>query len=123
MRRDVKVLNTILEYCDNIIEDVNYFGNDEETFMENPQYQRSTAFSIFQIGEMTKRLSPELRTNYPDMDWRGMCGIRDVIVHGYEHIRLESIWESIQNDIPVIKSRCKEIITELESQADDDDAQ
>lgn len=42
-------------------EAVETFGSDIEDFLDNKVYQTSTAFSILQIGELVKRLSPELR--------------------------------------------------------------
>lgn len=113
MKRDIKILNTIIKYCDDILDDVDFFGEDEGDYLENPRFQRSTSFSIFQIGELAKRLSLELKSMYPDVDWKGICGMRDVIGHGYEYIRLESMWETIRTDIPELKLKCTKILSAL----------
>jgi len=41
-----------------------------------------------QIGENIKSLPPEMTKKYPDVHWRGIAGMRDIIAHGYEGIDL-----------------------------------
>lgn len=67
MRRDIGILRDIVKYCDIVNEAVEMFGSDEEDFLDNKVYQTSTAFSILQIGELVKRLSPELRDEFGDV--------------------------------------------------------
>jgi uncharacterized protein with HEPN domain len=54
------------------------------------------------IGEATKRLSPELRDRHPQIPWRQMAGLRDVVVHEYDDINLEIIQDIAELELPAI---------------------
>ncbi len=52
------------------------------------------------IGEATKRLSGELRDQHPTIPWRTMAGMRDRLIHGYEVVRIDRIYEAVTVVIP-----------------------
>jgi uncharacterized protein with HEPN domain len=54
------------------------------------------------IGEAAKRLPDELRLRYPDIPWKGMSGTRDRIIHGYDNVDLQIVWDVVKRDIPQI---------------------
>jgi uncharacterized protein with HEPN domain len=55
------------------------------------------------VGEAAKRLPPDLRRQYPDIPWKVMAGMRDRIVHGYDIVDLEIVWDVVKRDIPQVK--------------------
>jgi uncharacterized protein with HEPN domain len=65
------------------------------------------------IGEATKHLSPELKQSHPEIQWRGMAGFRDVLIHNYMGVDLEEVWNILKNELPQIKSSLKAIMVEL----------
>jgi len=52
------------------------------------------------IGEAVKRLPPEVKDQRPDMPWREIAGMRDVIAHAYFALDLGLVWDAIQRDVP-----------------------
>jgi uncharacterized protein with HEPN domain len=66
------------------------------------------------IGEATKRLPEELRQRYPDIPWRGMAGMRDRIIHGYDNVDLQIVWDVVKQDIPEIKPKIEQILIDYE---------
>lgn len=52
------------------------------------------------MGEATKRLSLALREAHPDIPWRRMAGMRDLLIHSYDDIELEVVYDAVTAVIP-----------------------
>ena len=78
MKRDALYLRHILEAIQKI---QTYTAAGHEAFMKGSHWQDATMRQLEIIGEATKQLSRELRAQYPDVPWRRMAGLRDVLIH------------------------------------------
>ena len=114
MRPEIETLKSIVDYCRAISDDVSFFGNDVETYLENSRYQRSVTFSLFQIGEKTKNLRKNFGSRYDTDYWKKIAGLRDVIGHGYDAIDHNITWKIVVIDVPELERVCERIISELE---------
>lgn len=63
------------------------------------------------IGEATKRLSKEFRTQHPSIPWKAIAGMRDVITHDYDEVDLDEIWTVINEDLPKLFNYIKTLVT------------
>ncbi len=59
--------------------------------------------NLINIGELVKVLSMNFRSRYTDISWKSIAGMRDIVAHKYQSLRMEDIWITIQDDIPVLK--------------------
>ncbi|GAB4374833.1 MAG: DUF86 domain-containing protein [Elainellaceae cyanobacterium] len=75
-------------------------GVDRAALEANDEKVSAILYQITIIGEATKRLSPEIRQQHPEIPWRDIAGMRDVIVHEYDQIDLDVVWDVIQNRLP-----------------------
>ena len=57
-------------------------------------------FNLSQIGELVGKLSPEFIESTPHIPWRKIKGMRNKIVHDYEGIRLNIVWEVLTDFLP-----------------------
>ncbi len=64
------------------------------------------------IGEAARCVPEELTEKYPDIPWKEMRDIRNVIVHEYFGISLEILWETIQTDLPPLPDMLKKLLTD-----------
>jgi len=65
------------------------------------------------IGEAVKRVSVKIKENNPDIPWRQMSGMRDVLVHEYAGVNMGRVWDTVKKDIPRLK---KQILKLLKSE-------
>ena len=98
-----------MEFCNEIANDIQRFGTDIEDFLDDKAYQRSTTFSIEQIGKLVKRLSPDLTEEFNDVDWHEIAKMRDFVAHRYQHMVQQLLWEGMNSEVPALKTKCVEI--------------
>jgi uncharacterized protein with HEPN domain len=66
------------------------------------------------VGEATKRLPHSLRQQYPHIPWQRMAGMRDRIIHGYDAIDYEIVWDAVKKEIPEVKPHLQQILVDNE---------
>jgi uncharacterized protein with HEPN domain len=94
----------------------NYTANKTiSDFIESVQLQDSIIRRIEIIGEVVKNLPDEVKNNYPDVPWKKIAGMRDVLIHQYFGIDLELTWQVVQKDIPDLKRENLKIKKDLKN--------
>ena len=63
----------------------------------NDEKLSAILYQITIIGESTKWLSQEFRQQHPEIPWREMAGMRDVIVHEYDQLDFDVVWDVVEN--------------------------
>ena len=64
------------------------------------------------IGEASKNIPDEVKQKYPQIDWRKIAGLRDIVVHKYFSIDNEILWDIIKNNIPDLASKIEILLKE-----------
>ena len=67
------------------------------------------------LGEEVKRMPDELRQRYPQVPWKLVAGMRDKISHGYDAVDYQTLWDAVQNDLPVLLAAVEKILRELQT--------
>jgi len=111
--RTLEDIEVIIKFCDSIELAMEHFGIDEEDFLENELYQNSCCFALLQIGEAVKRLPKEITINHSEIGWSDIAGMRDFIVHSYRRASMHRIWVAMVNDVPILRSKCETILSQL----------
>jgi uncharacterized protein with HEPN domain len=89
----------------------NYIAVGESGFLADVQRQDAVIRRLEIIGEAVKRLSPDVRTRYPEADWKGAAGLRDVLIHQYMNIDLPTVWKACQQ-LPDLRRWIEAILAE-----------
>lgn len=79
---------------------LDYALEGKETFLARGMATDAILRNLEVMGEAVKRLSPALRDEHPDLPWRRVAGMRDVLIHAYDHLDLPSLWDVLEDDLP-----------------------
>jgi uncharacterized protein with HEPN domain len=85
----------------------------KSAFLASTIYQDATIRNFEVIGEIVKRLDSQLTTQHPHILWADYAGFRDVLIHQYDRVLLDIVWESTQNDIPPLKVAVESLLVYL----------
>ena len=106
--RDIALLKKMIEEAALIAKLIE--GFDYADFSGDEKIKRAVCMTMINIGEMVKLLNPEVRGQNPSIPWRSLAGLRDVTAHGYQTLRMEDIWDTVINDIPVVREQLRAML-------------
>jgi len=112
----------ILEHMLEDAQDAIKFANDAgsaDALASNRLYRKAVVMSILNIGELTKHLSDEFKTENSEIPWKQITGMRDIAAHGYSEMDDDIIWDVVTHSIPELQTF---IINQLSSSNDDADS-
>lgn len=105
--KDKKLLQDISEAIEAIEE---YAVDSFDKFTTDSKTQDAILYNLIIIGEAANRISEQFRENNPSIPWSSMIGTRNIIVHGYDQVRLQIIWGIIQRDLLNLKAKITEVL-------------
>ena len=91
-----------------IIKDRDRVALDEDIQMQSAVYWQPCV-----LGEAANALSDVFRDNHDSIPWYGIIGLRNRLIHGYQAIDNDIIWDVLQNQMPSLLSRLQIIAGEI----------
>ena len=115
MQRDYRA------YIDDILESIRKIekytkGITYNEFVTNELIQDGVVRNLEIIGEAVKNIPKEVKGQAPEIEWKKIAGMRDILTHGYFGIDLEIVWDVIKNNISDLKKKIMEIMSEIENE-------
>ena len=101
-------------YIDHILQSIglleDYMCNcDQLEFGSSMKLQDLACRRLEIIGEAVKNIPVDFKSRYPEVKWRTIAGLRDILIHQYFGIDLLLLWNVIKKDIPELKSQIQKI--------------
>jgi len=62
------------------------------------------------VGEAAARVSLDLQAKYPSIPWQQIVGMRNRLIHGYDQVDLNILWDTIEFDLPPLIAELEKII-------------
>ena len=79
-----------------------------KAFVEDEKTQDAVMYNLIILGEAANRIPVDFQDNHPEIPWTSVIGTRNVIIHGYDQVKLLIVWDIIQKNLKPLKD---ELIT------------
>jgi len=101
-------------YCEDVLDSIGLIeqytkGMTFEQFIKDRKTIDAVVRNFEIIGEASKFIPDHIKQKYPDIDWKGIVGLRNRIVHEYLELSLDIIWYISEKELPILKNQIKQI--------------
>ncbi len=112
MKRDISLfIGDILESIKSIEEYSEGMSREE---LESSRLKQSAIIREIEIiGEAVKNIPDKIKNKHKEIEWRKISGMRDIIIHGYFRVDLNSVWNVIKKDLPALKKQMEKVKDEI----------
>ena len=87
-------------------------GKDLSAFCADEMAYDAVLRNLQIIGEAAKAVPADVRQGHPEVDWKGMTGLRDVLAHAYFGLDDETLWDIVIAKIPRLQEQVRQILAE-----------
>lgn len=101
-----------------ILDEINFLvlessASDLAEFLKDEKSKRAYARSFEIIGEASKNIPQKVKDKYPEVLWKPMVRMRDRLIHKYFGVDYELVWNTVVEDIPLLKIQIAKVIHDL----------
>jgi uncharacterized protein with HEPN domain len=101
MKKDEKLVEDMLHAIDTII---SYQLPSYEDFLEDEKSQDAIMYNLIILGEAANQISDDFQNTHADIPWSSVIGTRNVIVHGYDQVRLPIVWDILTKNLHPLRN-------------------
>src|SRR4030065_1105099 len=85
-----------------------------EEFLKDELRQDGVVKNLEVIGEAVKNIPQDIKNKKPEIEWKKIAGLRDILTHEYFGINFEIVWDVIMKKIPDLKKAVADLLSENE---------
>jgi len=90
-----------------------YTSGGLDEFMASEMIQDAVIRNLQVLCESLSRVPEETQTRFPEIEWRGISGLRNILVHDYFGIDLVLVWQVVRDRLPELSVRLEEMLASL----------
>jgi uncharacterized protein with HEPN domain len=87
-----------------------YSVSSYDEFLADSKTQDAILYNLIIIGEAANQISGEFQEQHDTIPWSSMIGTRNIIVHGYDQVKLQIVWKSLQGNLATLKSEIAKVL-------------
>ena len=85
-------------------------GVTYDEFAANEEKTDAVVRNLQVIGEAAKKIPDAIRSAHPEVEWKRIAGLRDIVVHDYFGIDLEVIWDVVRSKLPELDENIRRLL-------------
>lgn len=93
-------------------------GLDERAFESDRRTRSAVIYEILIIGEAAKTVSAGFKAAHPEIPWKAMAGMRDVLIHDYRDVDIPNVWATATESIPALVAAPEPLVDDMEAKLD-----
>ena len=104
----VASLHDMLDYA---LKAVRFCENKSQRDLEQDEVlQLAVVRALELVGEAASRVPQDVRNQHPNIPWQDIVGTRNRLIHGYDRVDLRIVWDTIQDDLPLLKHTIRKFL-------------
>jgi uncharacterized protein with HEPN domain len=110
-----------LEHILEAIREIESFaaGRTLEDYLSQAWLRFATQRGIEIVSEASRHLPDELKARHPEIPWRDIAGIGNILRHGYDSLEHAVIWGVVEHDLPPLKAAVEALLRDANKDASD----
>lgn len=104
-----------IEHALDAIEEIEGYIVDQSfaQFLGNSMMRFACVKQLEIIGEACNHIDEQITVSYPEVEWRKIVGLRNLLIHEYFGVDATLVWDIIQNNLPGLKNQLKDIVLDM----------
>jgi len=106
MRSNFSLIEDMLRAVESI---ESYSVPSFESFLDDEKTQDAIMYNLIIMGEAANKIDRDFQEKHQQIPWASIIGTRNLIVHGYDQVKLQIIWDILTKDLPSLRNKLQSI--------------
>ncbi len=82
----------------------------ETAYLDSLLVQRAVERELEILGEAARRVSEAFQSEHPEIDWKNVIGLRNIIAHRYDQVDQKTVWRIVISSLPLLNAQIEDLL-------------